>query len=175
MSDRLDEDWPPPIIRPQTIDGWLRRAPREAAYVAPEPDRPSERPRLRLRAVQGQSIVAALVLIAAVWATTGFYKVQPDQVGVVMRFGQWVDTRGPGLNYHLPYPIETVLLPKVTQANQLKISNGAVTQMLTGDENIVEATAAVFWRINDPGQIPVQRGRPGGNRCAWPPRARCAR
>ena len=157
MSDLSDEDWPAPLIRPEAIDALLVRSARPAPaaqqppppHMAP-PVRASATPRMRLRWVQGQSILAALVLIIAVWASSGFYKVQPDQVGVVLRFGKWVDTRNPGLNYHLPYPIETVLLPRVTQANQLKISSGAVTQMLTGDENIVEATAAVFWRIKDP-------------------------
>jgi modulator of FtsH protease HflK len=96
------------------------------------------------------SVLATLVVILAVWLATGFYKVEPDQVGVVMRFGRFVDKLGPGLHYHLPVPIETVLLPRVTEINELKLGNGAVTQMLTGDENIVEATAAVSWRITDP-------------------------
>jgi membrane protease subunit HflK len=100
--------------------------------------------------VRGQSVVATLAVILVVWLATGFYKVQPDQVGVVMRFGRFVDKLGPGLHYHLPVPIETVLLPQVTEINELKLGNGAVTQMLTGDENIVEASAAVSWRINDP-------------------------
>ena len=100
--------------------------------------------------VRGQSVVATLAVIFVVWLATGFYKVQPDQVGVVMRFGRFVDKLGPGLHYHLPVPIETVLLPRVTEINELKLGNGAVTQMLTGDENIVEASAAVSWRINDP-------------------------
>ncbi len=145
MSDALDDDWPAPLIRPEAIDTFLRRKPALGARP------PSPSPSLsRTGRLPAQSVLAALVLIAAVWAATGFYKVEPDQVGIVLRFGKWVDTRSSGLNFHLPYPIETVLLPRVTQANQLKISNGAVTQMLTGDENIVEATAAVFWRIKDP-------------------------
>ena len=96
------------------------------------------------------SILATLVLVLGIWAASGFYKVLPDQVGLVLRFGRWIDTRGPGLNYHWPYPVESVLLPKVTAVNQLKVGNGLVTQMLTGDENIVEATASVSWRIKDP-------------------------
>ena len=161
MPDTHEEDWPAPLIRPQAIDALLRRAPSAhpsgnaspspvssmgpgpASSLAPSPVKP---PR---RGIPGQAVFAALVIIAGVWAASGFYKVEPDQVGIVLRLGRWVGTRSPGLNYHWPYPIETVLLPRVTQANQLKISGGA-TQMLTGDENIVEATAAIFWRINDP-------------------------
>jgi regulator of protease activity HflC (stomatin/prohibitin superfamily) len=39
------------------------------------------------------SIVAAVVMLAAIRAASGFYKVQPDQAGLVLRFGRWVDTR----------------------------------------------------------------------------------
>jgi modulator of FtsH protease HflK len=105
---------------------------------------------MRLPIVRLHSILATLAVIAAVWLATGFYKVEPDQAGVVMRFGRFVDKVGPGLHYHLPVPIESVLLPRVTEINELKLGNGAVAQMLTGDENIVEATAAVSWRISDP-------------------------
>jgi membrane protease subunit HflK len=108
------------------------------------------------------SIFATIVLIAAVWAASGFYKVQPDQVGLVLRFGQWIETRQPGLNYHLPYPIEWVLLPKVTAINQLKIGNGAPMQMLTGDENIVEATASISWRIKEPAKYLFNVNDPEG-------------
>ena len=36
---------------------------------------------------------------------TGTYRVQPDEQGVVLRFGKWVDTTQPGLNWHFPYPV----------------------------------------------------------------------
>jgi modulator of FtsH protease HflK len=94
------------------------------------------------------SVVALLAVVG--WLATGIYKVQPDERGLVLRFGQWVRTADPGLNYHLPYPIETVILPKVTQIHQVEVGSGAASRMLTGDENIVEADATVFWRIKDP-------------------------
>jgi membrane protease subunit HflK len=47
--------------------------------------------------------VAALVL----WGFSGFFRVEPDELGMVLRFGQFVREVPPGLNYHLPYPIET--------------------------------------------------------------------
>jgi membrane protease subunit HflK len=103
-----------------------------------------------------------LVLVA--WGNSGIYMVQPDEQGVVLRFGKWVDTTSPGLHYHYPYPFESVLFPKVTQVNQLQLGGGpeAISnpqeeardrQMLTGDENIVEAGCAVLWRIKDAGQF----------------------
>jgi modulator of FtsH protease HflK len=96
----------------------------------------------------------------AAWLTTGIYRVQPDEQGIILRFGKWIDTQEPGLHVHLPYPMETVLLPKVTQVNQLQLGvqiansvggSGSTRerQMLTGDENILEADCAVFWKIKD--------------------------
>ena len=109
-----------------------------------------------------------VVLAIAGWAATGIYRVQPDQQGVVLRFGQWVDTTEPGLRYHLPYPVETVLLPQVTKINQLQLGFRAAgdsrfdrntgrdvpeeSRMLTGDENIVETDFTVFWQIKDAGK-----------------------
>jgi modulator of FtsH protease HflK len=99
----------------------------------------------------GLKMLSVVVLLSLVgWMATGIYKVQPDELGLVLQFGKWVRTSDPGLNYHLPYPIETVVLPKVTQVNQVKVGGSGANQMLTGDENIVEADATVFWKIRDP-------------------------
>jgi membrane protease subunit HflK len=73
----------------------------------------------------------------------------------------------PGLNYHLPYPIESVMTPKVTRVNRVDIGfrssgdvsrSGAISEikeesaMLTGDENIVDINYSVFWVIKDAGK-----------------------
>lgn len=113
---------------------------------------------------KGVALIAGLLAIA--WVSAGIYKVQPNEQGMVLRFGKWVETTSPGLHYHWPYPFETVLLPKITQINQLQLgiariavagANGDDTsherQMLTGDENIVEADCAVSWRIKDAGKF----------------------
>jgi len=108
---------------------------------------------------RGWRLLGALAL--GLWLTTGFYKVQPDEQGIVLRFGAWTDTKQPGLHYHLPWPIETAMFPKVTQIRQMKLGvglNGVVEQarekqMLTGDENIVEADAGLLWQIKDAGQF----------------------
>ncbi len=112
-------------------------------------------PRLDRR---GWALLAGLVV--TVWLSTGFYKVQPDEQGVVLRFGAWVATTTPGLHFHLPWPIDTALFPKITQIRQMQLgvtASGAVggareKQMLTGDENILEADAAILWRIDDAGK-----------------------
>ena len=109
----------------------------------------------------------ALLALAAValWGFSGFYRVNPDELGVVMRFGQYVRDAKPGLNYHLPYPIETVLLPKVTRINRIDIGMRIIEDprgttirdvneeslMLTGDENIVDVDFSVFWMIKPGG------------------------
>jgi membrane protease subunit HflK len=109
-----------------------------------------------------------LVLVAfALWLASGFYRVLPDEQGVVTRFGAYVSTTLPGLNYHLPFPIEDVETPKVTRVNRAEVgfrSAGEASRsdlvrglpdeslMLTGDENIVDINFVVFWVIKDAGE-----------------------
>jgi membrane protease subunit HflK len=107
----------------------------------------------------------AIVALAgvAVWGFSGFFRVQPDEHGVVLRFGKIDPEVRPGLNYHLPYPIEQALTPKVTHINRVDVGmrlagdtrRVAVGQnvpeeglMLTGDENIVDVNFSVFWRVS---------------------------
>lgn len=102
--------------------------------------------------IDGLALIAGLLVVG--WLAAGVYKVQPDEQGVVLRFGKWVDTTEPGLHYHLPWPIETLLLPRVTGANQFQLGTNdpRSRRMLTGDENIVEADCVVQWRIKDAGK-----------------------
>src|SRR5262249_29100291 len=107
--------------------------------------------------------VLVLVAVVAIWLVSGFYRVLPDEEGVVLRFGAYNRTTQPGLNYHLPAPIESVLTPSVTRVNRTEAGfraaegsrSGTETQvpeealMLTGDENIVQVNFSVFWIIKD--------------------------
>jgi membrane protease subunit HflK len=112
---------------------------------------------LKIPAFGPRSVALVVGLAAFAWASTGLYKVQPDEQGVILRFGRWVETTQPGLHFHLPWPIETAMLPRVTQVNQLQLGSGGATaaprekQMLTGDENIVEADCAIVWQVKDAG------------------------
>ncbi len=109
-----------------------------------------------------RGIILILLIGIAIWLASGFYRVQPDEQGVVLRFGKWERTTQPGLNYHLPSPIENVLTPKVTRVNQETIGFRAAgnskrnvpeeSLMLTGDENIVQVYFSVFWIIKDAGK-----------------------
>ena len=114
-------------------------------------------------------IILGLLILVVVWTLSGLYRVLPDEQGVVLRFGKFVKTTQPGLNYHLPFPIENVLTPKVTKVNRMDIgfrserdsgfSSGGVADvpeeslMLTGDENIVNIDFSVFWVIKDAGNF----------------------
>ena len=113
-------------------------------------------------------IIFGLILLIVVWAFSGLYRVLPDEQGVVLRFGKFISTTQPGLNYHIPYPIETVFTPKVTKVNRIDIGFRSASDsgrtsgiddvseeslMLTGDENIVNIDFSVFWVIKDAGKF----------------------
>jgi membrane protease subunit HflK len=110
------------------------------------------------------SLIAILVVAAALIGYNFFtFRVQPDELGVVLRFGSYNRQTQPGLNFRLPYPIETVYTPKVTRVSRVTIGQfqddrnttgvgrdiPEESLMLTGDENIVDIDFSVFWVIND--------------------------
>jgi membrane protease subunit HflK len=110
----------------------------------------------------GTGVAVVLIAIVVLWMASGFYRVLPDEVGVVLRFGAYNRTTQPGLNYHLPTPIESVLTPSVTRVNRTEIGYRSgegrpagsrqlpeEALMLTGDENIVDINFTVFWVIKD--------------------------
>lgn len=116
----------------------------------------------------GKGLALAGVVLVGIWAASGFYRVQPDELGVVMRFGAFDRTAPPGLNYRIPWPVEAVTTPRVTRINRVDVGfrgapegatvGGRVVSardvlaeslMLTGDENIIDIDFAVFWRIRD--------------------------
>jgi membrane protease subunit HflK len=114
----------------------------------------------------GKGIAIIAGAAAVIWCLTGIFTVNPDELGIVLRFGQYVRDAKPGLNYHLPYPIESALTPKITRVNRIDIGMRAVDElrrgspsrdvpeeslMLTGDENIVDVDFSVFWLIKPDG------------------------
>jgi len=127
----------------------------------------------------GKPIGLILIIIALVWLASGLYRVLPDEQGVVLRFGKFVKTTQPGLNYHIPFPVESVQTPKVTKVNRIDIGfrserdsgfsqGGGVADvpqeslMLTGDENIVNIDFSVFWVIKDASKFLFQIQDPEG-------------
>jgi len=116
---------------------------------------------------RGRIFAIAVAAIIVLWLASGFYRVEPDEQGVVLQFGALNRITGPGLGWHLPTPIESVLTPKVTRVNPIEIgfrlntgeegfrtaAGGRLVAeealMLTGDENIVDINFTVFWVIKD--------------------------
>jgi modulator of FtsH protease HflK len=130
--------------------------------------------------VGGTGLILVLLAITGLWLVSGFYRVLPDEQGVVLRFGKFDATTQPGLNYHWPYPIETAVTPKVTRVNRIDVGmrtsgedpdtrrSGAAREVpeesliLTGDENIVDVNFSVFWVIKDAGQYLFNIQNPQG-------------
>jgi modulator of FtsH protease HflK len=125
-----------------------------------------------------RALALIAIVIGGIWLVTGFYRVQPDELGLVLRFGAYNRSTPPGLNWHLPWPFESVQVLAVTRINRVEIgfrsaigeedlnnphtASGGVADedrpaaslreeslMLTGDENIVDINASVFWRVRD--------------------------
>jgi modulator of FtsH protease HflK len=112
--------------------------------------------------LSGTFIFLVAVVLAAIVAFYAFtFRVNADELGVVLYFGKPDRQEPPGLHFRLPYPIEEVRLPKVTRQNIIEIGTRAAAPgrsaievpgeslMLTGDENIVDIQFVVFWRIKD--------------------------
>ena len=103
-------------------------------------------------------MLAAIAFL--LWVASGLYVVAADEAAVVLRFGKYVATVGPGLHWHLPYPIEQVEKAPVTRIQRLEIGfrlypDGAIRKrpseslMLTKDENVVDLSFIVQYRIRD--------------------------
>ena len=104
------------------------------------------------------SVFAIAGAAVALYACSGFYQVQPDERGVVLRFGKWVRTEGPGLQYIIPYPFEEVIVKKVTAINQIDIgsfgkgsSQAEEKLVLTGDSNLANISFSVLWKVKSNG------------------------
>lgn len=149
--------------------GGPNRGPRRGSGPnEPNIDELIEQMRKRMREILpgggGSSILVVFAVLLTFWGLSGFYRVQADEQGVVLRFGKFHTQTSPGLNYHLPWPIEAAVTPKVTTENLVDIGMRASTDrraagvtrdvpeeslMLTGDENIVDVDFSVFWVIKD--------------------------
>lgn len=119
------------------------------------------RPQFRLPAVPAWGVLALVLLI---WLAAGTYQVGPGEAGVVRRFGKVTEVTGPGLHWHLPWPVEQVNTVNVQTARRVEVGFRTLrigppaeykdvpeeSSMLTGDENIVHVEVAVQYQISDP-------------------------
>ena len=116
-----------------------------------------------------QTIVGALLALVLIWIVFGsFFTVDPEEIGVVLRFGGYARTAEPGLQFKVPWPVERVI--KVPVQRQLKQEFGFRTEsanvrtrdlpedlsreslMLTGDLNVAIVDWTTQYRIRDPYQ-----------------------
>lgn len=120
-------------------------------------------PRGSARRILFSLLTAGIAGLASLFAFT--FQVNPDELGVVLRFGSVARQEGPGLHFRFPYPIEEVRLPKSTRQNIVEVGirtrasdTGGFLRpahvreeslMLTADENIVDVAFVVYWRISD--------------------------
>ncbi len=115
------------------------------------------------RSIGAKGIGLIIGILVLAWMASGFYRVQPDELGVELVFGNLYDQTQPGLNYNFPYPIGASFTPSVLTIRETTIGmrdidargSGAVRDvpeeslMLTGDENIVDVDFKVQWRIKN--------------------------
>ncbi|MCC7016833.1 MAG: FtsH protease activity modulator HflK [Rhodospirillales bacterium] len=112
----------------------------------------------------GRVVGLAVLAGVALWFASGFYRVQPGELGVELLFGQYLRVTTPGLNYWLPRPFGQVITPNVERTNQINIGyRGAAdvggiggtrdvpqeSLMLTGDQNIIDIDFVVQWRVKN--------------------------
>ncbi len=105
-----------------------------------------------------------IIILVGLWAAQGFYTVNPSEVGLVKRFGKHVRTVSPGLNYHIPTPIESAVIVNISEVRKIEVGyetispppnpryriNKEEAQMLTGDSNIVHIEFAVQYKVKNP-------------------------
>lgn len=140
---------PPPPQNSNDIDEFIRRSQNKLRGMMPRDGGGNNNRMIGLFALVG-------VLL---WLGSGVFVVQPAEEGVVMRFGKFVHTVGPGLHYNWPAPIGKVFKPEVTRVHSIEIgqrSFDARTQsmpeearMLTGDNNVVMVAFSVQWTIKN--------------------------
>jgi membrane protease subunit HflK len=106
-------------------------------------------------------VIAAIIFV--LWLLSGLYKVDAGTQGLVTRFGQYTETTDPGLNWHIPAPIESVEKVNVKQQRTIEVgyrsggngqAQGAVSVpkealMLTKDENYIDVQLAVQYQVKD--------------------------
>ncbi|MHB0983462.1 MAG: FtsH protease activity modulator HflK [Thiobacillus sp.] len=107
----------------------------------------------------GGNLVGLLIgVLVLVWVASGFYIVDTGQRGVVLRFGQYLETTEPGPRWHLPWPVESREIVNVDQVRTVEIGYRSDVKskvlreslMLTDDENIIDLQFAVQYILKDP-------------------------
>lgn len=96
-------------------------------------------------------------VLVGLWCLSGFFIVQEGQVGVIQEFGKLKYTTRPGINWRMPWPIQShetvnvsgVRSVEIGRSTVIKATNLKDSSMLTEDENIIDVKFAVQYRLKD--------------------------
>jgi membrane protease subunit HflK len=144
--------WGQPNV-PVDLEEWLRRGQARLRQWLPG------------GGLGGRGLIAVGLLGVLLWLLSGFYVIEPNEVGLNMIFGRYTGKTQSGLNYNLPFPIGSVEKLAVTDRNIINVgfayqpdirnpdvqSQVDVPQeslMLTGDQNIADVKFVVIWQID---------------------------
>ncbi len=105
--------------------------------------------------------ILVILIIIGIYFATGIYQVEPSEVGLVKRFGKFVRTDEPGINYHLPAPFESVTIVDVLTLRKIEIGFRTTAPgrysdvdkeslMMTGDNNFADVESAIQYRVKEP-------------------------
>ena len=136
-----------------------RKADRRMMKTMKISEKCSVRPGIGPDGYSASSLLGAIVAVV-LWVGSGVYIVDPAEQGVVLQFGRHVNTSSPGVNYHLPWPIQNVVIVDIGNVRRAEIGFRSVSGqearrileealMLTADENIVEVGMLVQYRVKD--------------------------
>ncbi len=142
--------------QPPDLDELIRRAQEKFKQMFPGGGGPGGGAGTGTGGGRGPFFLIGIVILGLL-AYSSFFRVNTNEMGIVLRFGEHVRTMEPGLHFKFPYPVETVMTPAVTNITSIDIgmraSGGSPISvpeeslMLTGDENIVDISFSVQWRI----------------------------
>jgi len=134
---------------PTDLEDWLRRAQESLRRFIPGGGRGG---------FGGRGLLLIVLAVALIWFAFGtFYTVQPNEVGLNLVFGRYTGKTAAGLNANWPWPVgEVIKVPVFDQqitevgyrSDANAIDNLAESQMLTGDQNIVNVHFRVIWQID---------------------------
>lgn len=135
--------------------------------LEPQPQSENADWQRRLRKMQGWIGWIVIAVIIAIYLLTGIYTIGPSEVGLVKQFGRYVATVDPGIHYHLPAPIQSVVAVNVLEVRKEEIGFRTISPppspryqtvetealMLTGDGNIAHVEMIVQYRVKDAEQF----------------------
>jgi membrane protease subunit HflK len=139
----------------------------------------------------GGGVWVLVLVVVALWLSTGFYTIAPDELGVVLRFGKLVRVTDPGPHLLIPWPFESVIKTNVTEVKRIEVGFRTTipgppaqymdvpeeSHMLTGDENIVSLEFIVQYQVKraEDGRFAIEEYlfnlKPAGGDDRRPPRS----